>query len=187
MNVIRSLHKMAMELSLEGDVAKAQGAPEKAIKFYEKAYMLEREAAFMTSEMDEDIIPHFVFLRGAAALANEAGMLKESEHLIKLGMSKNPPAWVVPEFEEILALVNSKKATETGNTSSVNISGMLIQADANENAITIKDKENKSYSVLVSMEQIRNIIKSHWLDKVAIEASQTPNGVFVLKNIQAVA
>lgn len=187
MNKLRSFHQRAVELRIEGDFAEAKGQLDKAIECYKKAFELEKEVAFSTSELDEDPIPHFVFLRGAAALANDAGYLQESEKLIEIAKSKNPPAWLLKEFEEIKELINRKRNASVPAESAVNIHGKLIQANAKESEITVEDSEHKSYSIFVPMEQIKNIIKSYWLDKVVVQGRRTANGLILLEKIKQAA
>ena len=109
MNIVRLTHQLAMEMNTIADVAMAKGYKKEAKKFYKNAFELEREAAFLTSPQAEDPLPHFVLLRGAAALANKAGLYQEAETLIELGHSENPPDWLKEELQEIADLITNNK------------------------------------------------------------------------------
>jgi len=84
-----------------------------AKEFYIKAFDLEYEAALKFPK-EVDALTKFIWLRSAAALAYKAGLFKESERLVELCRSENPPEWIEKELKDILELIaKAKKSSIT--------------------------------------------------------------------------
>lgn len=94
MNIIKATHQLAMDTNALAELSKAKGLEEDATIFYKQAYELEKKAALMTSGKDNDPIPHFILLRSAAALAYKSKLYKDSQRLIEICLSENPPLFI---------------------------------------------------------------------------------------------
>lgn len=189
MNIIRATHQLAMDMSTLADLSKAKGFYKDATDFYTKAYELERKAAFLTSYKDNDALPHFILLRSAAALAYKSGLFKESEKLIEICISENPPSFIKEDLKEIKQLLQkSLKNTAHPPILDFEIKGILTKVNSEENEITIKDDtQEQNYAVIVPKNQLIEIIKKYWFQKVLIEVRQTNYGVMVLEGIRRAA
>lgn len=186
MNIIRATHQSAMDINTLAEVSKAKGFISDAKEFYKKAYELEKKAALMSSSATEDTIPHFILMRSSAALAYKAELFKESEHMIQMCLSENPPSWIVDELNEITTLINQAKTRKIQATSFnlLQIEGTLTIVNADENMITIKDTiQEQSFPIVVPKDLLIDIVKKFWLNKVKIEAKLFPFGVLVLEKI----
>ena len=188
MNIIRATHQLAMDMAAYGDVAKAKGLAQDAKDFYKKAFALENEAALkFPKEVDE--LTKFVWLRSAATLAFKAGLFKESEYLIELCRSENPPDWIEQELKDILELIAKTKDTSNLKTKkSLQLSGIFKEVNSQKNEIIIEDKaQNQSFSVIVPRPVLIDIIRQYLAQQIHIIAHQTPHGIFVLDKIRAAA
>ena len=176
-----------MEYNLLAEVSEAKGRNRDSSIFFRKAYELEKEATGLMPEKEEDTLPRFIMLRSMAALAYKAGYFKEAEQLIVTTLAENPPAFIVQELREISGLI--KKATPARRQNKpLHIEGMLTQADAAQSEITVVDADkSQSFSIVVPSDLLNKIVKSYWQAKVAVEATNTPNGAFILKNISQAA
>ena len=189
MNIIRATHQLAMDMSTLAELSKAKGFYEDAKDFYKKAFELERKAAFMTNFKDKDPLPHFILLRSAAALAYKSGLYKESEKLIEICLSENPPDFIKQDLVEITTLLQ-KTQTHKKEEFSLNIliKGLLTKINAEENEITIKDEtQEQNYAIIVSKKQLIEIVQKFWFQRVQIKVRQTNFGVMVLEQIKKVA
>lgn len=188
MNIVRLTHELAMEMGTIADVAKGKGFRQDALEFYRTAFQLEKKACDLTSPKEEDPIPHFLFLRGAAAFANEAEMLEESLKLVERGKKENPPTWIIEELVQIEDLVKKKmRNIGTNKLKAFLIDGIITKADSKESEITLENREQQNFSVRVPSDKMSEIVKNYWQHKVIIEAHQTPQGGFMLEDIRAAA
>lgn len=188
MNIIRATHQLAMDMAAYGDVAKAKGLGLDAKDFYNKAFVLEYEAALKFPK-ELDALTKFIWLRSAAALAYKAGLFKESEQLIELCRSENPPKWIEKELKDILALIaKAKDGLTTTSKKSLQLSGLFKEVNSQKNEIIIEDKtQNQSFSVIVPRQVLVDIIRQYLAQQIHVIAHQTPHGIFVLDKIQAAA
>ncbi|MEN0049423.1 MAG: hypothetical protein AAF806_20355 [Bacteroidota bacterium] len=184
MNIIKATHQLAMDTNALAELSKAKGLEEDAHIFYKQAYALEKKAALMTSAMDDDPIPHFILLRSAAALAYKSMLYKDSQRLIEICLSENPPAFIQQDLAEINALLQEKQ-TIPSPTNEIKVEGLLTKVSAEENEITIKDQTDaKQYTIIVPQHQLMDIIKTYWFQKVLVKVRQTTYGVMVMEQIQ---
>ncbi|MEL6257114.1 MAG: hypothetical protein AAFR87_34285, partial [Bacteroidota bacterium] len=91
MNVVTVLHNKAMEFADEALLAKMEGNEEASVKFFQKAFALEKEAFDSVQEDLEDLLPKYILIRSAASLALNCGDFREAERLIELGLSMGVP------------------------------------------------------------------------------------------------
>lgn len=190
MNIVKATHQLAMDMNSLAELSKAKGFHADAKDFFIKAFELEKKAAFMTSASDEDPIPHFILLRSAAALAYKSGLFQESERLIEICLTENPPAFILDDLKEIQNLLSEIDKRENGQESTFDyeIAGVLTKVNAEENEITIKDDlQEQNYAILVPRDLLKSIIQQFWFQKVQIQVRQTYHGVMVLEHIKSAA
>jgi len=189
MNIIRLTHQLAMEMNTIADVAMAKGYQKEAIKFYKNAFELEKEAALLSAANKQDLLPRFVFLRGAAALANKAGLYQESESLIKLCKSENPPVWLLAELQEIEDLIRENTIKNAPNSigQMFQLEGVFAEVNSTVNEIIIEDGKQQAFSVVVPRKSLLEIIQKYWSKKVQIQARKTLHGTMILEKIRPAA
>lgn len=189
MNIINATHQLAMDMSTLAELSKAKGFHEDALDFFKKAFELEKKAALMTHYKDEDSLPHFILLRSAAALAYKSKQYKESEKLIEICLSEKPPNFIKADLKELIGLIKkAKSSSRKEEIFDLQIKGLLTKINAEENEITIKDDtQEQNYAIIVSKNQLIEIVKKYWFQKVLINVRQTNYGVMVLENIRKAA
>lgn len=187
MNAINALHQAASELSIHGEVAMAKGDMATSKTFFQKAYELEKSAAIQMPINEQDSLSKFVLLRSAAALAYKIGKFEEAEQLIIQCLSKNPPDFIVKELNDISELIK-KSQVKTTSSDKLNIRGILTQANAELQAITVKDDQTgETYSIFVPSDKLDVIVVSFWHSKVNIEAVLKPQKGIYLETIKKAA
>jgi len=189
MNIVRATHQLATEMGVLARYSLAKGFQENALDYYKQAYRWERKAAFMTMPTDEDKDAHFILLRSAAALAYKAQLYAESDKLIEICRSENPPPFILEELDALNhLLLKAQKVTALAKEIPIHLEGILTKINADENEITLKNiLQAKHFSVIVPKHLLLDIARQFLLNKVKIEARQTPTGIFILENISIAA
>lgn len=188
MNIIRATHQLATEMSVLARYSLAKGLKDNAIDYYRQAFLWEKKAALMTAPTDEDKDAHFILLRSAAALAYKAKLYKESEQLIEICRSENPPKYIKEELDQLTKLIKSRNTDSLPSDSIIQLEGILTKVNADENEITLKNiPQAKNFSIIVPKHLLLDIVKQYWLNNVQIKARQTSMGIFVLEKISKAA
>lgn len=190
MNVVTVLHNKAMEFADEALLAKMEGNEEAAIKFFEKAFLLEKEAFNSIKEDEKDTLSKHILIRSAASLALNTGNVTETEKLIQLGLSNDDsPELIKQELRDLnekLIAVREKRESQV-EKDVVRVIGIIIDANADESRITVKDLENNQfYTIWVPQELLNQIIRSYWSDTVQIKVMKSAHGM-VLEQIDKAA
>ena len=102
MKDIITLHNDAMDLALQGDIAKSNSLEEESLKYYTLAFEKEREAALLANFMQNPEPGLSILFRSAASLAIQCGKYRESEQLIAKALSGNPPEEIAMELRDML-------------------------------------------------------------------------------------
>jgi len=188
MNKIQQLHKKAMEFADLAEIGKTKRASAKEIEaFYAQAYLLEKKAALMMSPTTNFSVPKAYLIRSAAALAFRAKNYKEAEKMIALGLSENPPNEVVQQLKEIADLIK-KTQPSTSKEMVLSLKGKLLAANEDELEIQIKNTANETtYSIFVSGQKIKGIVRKYFSEMVDIQAISSPNGFITLQKISPAA
>ena len=189
MNVVTILHNKAMEFADEALLAKMEGKEAVSLKFFEKAFLLEKEAFDSIEDEKVDPFPKYILIRSAASLALNCGNYQEAERLIQLGLANGAPQSIKDELEELQGKLHSikKELAEQQEQNAIKVLGIIIDANAKTNQITVQDLESKlSYTILVPQDLLNEIIKSYWADTVQIRAAQSDQGM-VLEKIDRAA
>lgn len=91
MLTIMESHNEAMELADEADLLRRKGETEAARALYARAFELEKQSAMKVADRDQVEPTRSILFRSAASLAIEAGLLRDAEIMIAIGLSGNPP------------------------------------------------------------------------------------------------
>ncbi len=99
-NHIQAKHQQAMLLAQDALVAIEHGQHQSAVKLYEGAFELEKDAALELHKIGTEPLRSVLF-RSAASLAMQAEQLREAERMIAFGLTGNPPEEIVSELRAI--------------------------------------------------------------------------------------
>ena len=187
MNVVSVLHNKALEFADEATIAQHKGSPQTAKELFLKAFQLEKEAALKAPLTDSDMVPRHVLIRSAASLAMLSDQFEEAEKLILLGLTSSPPDFIKTELSELAMEVKKRKPTKVQDQS-IQLIGLFIYANANENQIKIQDTHQPfSYTLIAPSEIIQEIVKKYFLEKVSITASVSTNGILLMREMKVAA
>lgn len=106
---VTELHNKAMELADLGDISKMKNLPEDALRYYSEAFELERCAAYEAKKTEIPEPSLSILLRSAASLGLWCKRFRESEQLIALALSGEPPFEIAEELRDILETVNFER------------------------------------------------------------------------------
>lgn len=109
---LTDLHNRAMELADLGDISKMKGASDDALRYYNDAFEVERTAANEAKKSAVGEPTESILLRSAASLALCCQRLRESEQLIALALSGEPPVEIAEELRDLLETVNFERHLE---------------------------------------------------------------------------
>ena len=178
MNLVKSIHETAMEYSILAGISSAKGLSQASLEAYQLAFELEKKAALKAKKTSADELSRFMLLKSAAALALKANKLKEAEELITITLSENPPAWIKEELNFLKKSIKGAKK----ESSTLQINGIVTQASASENAITVENDQN-AWSILVLNNKLDEIVTNFWRKAVRVTAKKSSNGALILDNI----
>ena len=97
----QEIHMKAMLLAQDAFVLAVRGKEAEAIPLYEQAFELEREAALSLLNREDAEPMRSILFRSAAVLAKNCHRYRDSEKMIALGLSGNPPEYVAEQLREI--------------------------------------------------------------------------------------
>ena len=186
-NKFDKLHDKAMEFSDEGLIAKAKGNDELAEYFFEKAYFLERDAALGYSVIDENSwLMQAILLRSAITLGLRCGHLWGAENLTNFALQENPHPVILEDLNNIVIQINQQKSQL--DKKSIQIAGVITSADARIGEITVLVfKEKMNFKVVLPNNNISEIVKSFWEEKITIKGKKDNKGTIFLDKIQQAA
>ncbi len=186
-NLASILHHQAVRLAEEADMAKAKFTPIDFRELYNRAFLFEKEAAMMQTSQEFAPLPRHTLLRSAAALAFKAGNFSESEKIIALARSENPPIYESEKLDEIETLVQEATASQILN-GHFQITGTFSAVNSEEKEIKIRDsKSQRMYAFVVPPRMFRQVVKSYLLEMVSAVGKSSPSGVLTLEKITLVA
>ena len=127
----KQVHRKAMMLAQDAYVFVLHGDEQSALRLYESAFELEREAA-MTLVADELKEPtRSVLFRSAASLAVKCKKFREAEKMVALGLAGNPPDEIANELRDLYEDINFFRHLELKDTELDN-SEFLLSFSGNE-------------------------------------------------------
>lgn len=187
MNTI-ALHDKAMEFTDEALLARRRGDDDVAQSFFEKAFLLEKDAALATQPANENgRLFRSILFRSAATLALDCGNLWEARYLIETALNIAPHSSIVKELQVLLSNVN-EKLEQTQENTAVTITGFITGADASASEIKVQaSPELHSFKVFVPKEKLQEIVSSFWQKMVVIEGKTNRQGVIFLEAIRRAA
>lgn len=112
MSQVRDLHRKAMSLLDEANIARESGDIVLAGNIRHQAYQSEQQAALLLMERQDVEPTRSMLFKGAAIIAVDCGLVCEAENLIDQALAGDPPAWVAEELRDL-----HRKITENQQTS----------------------------------------------------------------------
>ncbi len=106
MSKLQELHKEAMDLAEQADLAKMRGDTGQVQELLPQALALESEAAQMVADDFAAEPPRSVLHRSAASLAIECGELQTAEKLIARALAGAPPSDIEAELKDLFLQIN---------------------------------------------------------------------------------
>ncbi len=117
MSNIIELHRKAMEMADQAEIAKLKKEFQLANDLFIEAFLFEAQAAkILENSTGQEAEPtRSVLFRSAASLAIDCKLWQDAEKLIGLGMSGNPPAEIAAELRDLFSQVIFARNLEEQN------------------------------------------------------------------------
>lgn len=184
---IYSLHNKAIEFADEGLLAKKRGESDVAQSFFQKAFLLEKEAALATIPNKENQLFHSILYRSAATLALDCGNIWEAEFLVNTALTHKISAGIKEQLIDLRKKIIARKKYFISQTD-IELIGIIIGADTPNSEIKLLDnKDNLFYKIFVPQNQIHQIVQSFWAKQVLISGKKDKRGIVFLEQIKQVA
>lgn len=106
MNKLQEIHKKAMDLAEQADLAKLRGYTDQVQELLLQALALESEAAQLVADDLAAEPTRSVLHRSAASLAIECGELQTAEKLIARALAGAPPSDIAAELKDLFLQMN---------------------------------------------------------------------------------
>lgn len=103
---IEKLHNDAMGIADDADLLKHRGQVAEAQELFCKAFALEHEAAMAAISSGVEELSVNVLIKSAAFLGYDAGLIRESEQMVGLALSRNLPVEIAEEMRDLLENIN---------------------------------------------------------------------------------
>ncbi len=108
MSEITILHREAMDLAEQAEVAKLRG-DDGVVELFRRAFELERNAAKVLESQFDAEPTRSVLYRSAAALALNCGQLRQAEQLTATALAGEPPSEIAEELRDLLERINFQR------------------------------------------------------------------------------
>ena len=190
-NLAEELHKIAMDLSTLGSIYKAKGLPYVYDDYLEFAFLIDKKAAILIQESEENGFERAAYPRSAAWLAYKNGKYADAKALAELGLTHRDSVsgYEVTKLEELLSTVNSK-ITESSlkdekNEAIQHFHGVVASANVDEQHLKIRQSDKKKYKLVkVASDKILDIARLFIGETVEVAAQKDESGSFILQHIQ---
>lgn len=105
MSQVRELHRKAMSLLDEANVARMHGDEEQARELLRRAFETEKQAAEQLADSYEHEPTRSILFRSAALLALDCGDYDGAERLAEAGLAGHPPDALAIQLHDIQAQI----------------------------------------------------------------------------------
>jgi hypothetical protein len=106
MKEINILHNQAMDLAEKAIFLKRSQKFDESVEAFNAAFSLEMQAAMQIQEKYDFEPSRSIMFRSAASLALNAGLFREAEKMIAIGLSGNPPEPIADELRDLYEDIN---------------------------------------------------------------------------------
>ncbi|MDR2501248.1 MAG: hypothetical protein LBD37_09285 [Treponema sp.] len=109
MNEIDVLHNQAMDLAEKAILLKISQKTNESVEAFNAAFSLEMQAAMQIQDKYDFEPSRSIMFRSAASLALNAGLFREAEKMIAIGLSGNPPEPIADELRDLYEDINFER------------------------------------------------------------------------------
>jgi len=109
MNEIEIIHNKAMDLAEKAILLRIRKKSDEAKEIFREAYLLEMQAAMQLNDMYDYEPSRSIMFRSAASLALNAGLFRDSERMIAIGLSGDPPELIAEELRNLYETINFER------------------------------------------------------------------------------
>lgn len=181
------LHETAMDLYDLGRVYRSKGDAQAYNNNLKKAFLIEKEAAFLSLADEEDSFWKYVYVRTAAELAIKCEKLQEAQGFLEIGLAGTPPTAEKVQLEDTLERVINKIKLEEKNEDAPaahqQIFGVISAIFIEQKSIQVRQIGRKEViSISIIDEDVNNIARFFTGKLVQIKTESE-----VLKQIQFAA
>lgn len=149
---IEQLHNDAMILADEADMLKLRGKKEESIELYCKAFNSEREAAIAAISCGIEDLSVNILIKSAAFLGFDAGLIRESEQMVGLALSRNLPEEIAEEMRDLLENIHfSRHLKLNGITLSDNEVQIVVAGNGVAHGMAREDDINDRIGTFVQL------------------------------------
>lgn len=99
---IEQMHNEAMILADDADLFKRRGQMIEARDLYARAFTMERQAAMDAISSGVESLSTSVLIKSSAFIAYDAGLIRESEQMVGLALSRDLPEEIAEEMRDLL-------------------------------------------------------------------------------------
>jgi hypothetical protein len=109
MKEIEILHNQAMDLAEKAVILRLKNNIYESIKTFGEAFLLETQAAMQVKDFYDLEPSRSIMFRSAASLALNAGLFRQAEQMIAIGLSGNPPEPIAEELRDLYEAINFER------------------------------------------------------------------------------
>ena len=149
---IEQLHNEAMSLADEADMLRIRGNKEDALELYGRAFIIEREAAIAAISCGIEDLSANILIKSAACLGFDAGLIRESEQMVGLALSRNLPEEIAEEMRDLLENIHfSRHLKLNGITLSDNEVQIVVAGNGVAHGMAREDDINDRIGTFVQL------------------------------------
>lgn len=109
MDEIETLHNEAMDLAEKAVVLRIKKKTDEATEAFYAAFQLETKAVMQLKDLYDFEPSRSIMFRSAASLALNAGLFRDAEKMVAIGLSGTPPEPIADELRDLYENINFEK------------------------------------------------------------------------------
>jgi hypothetical protein len=109
MKEVETLHNQAMDLAEKAIILRMRKQNDASIETFSTAFLLESQAAMQIKDLYDLEPSRSIMFRSAASLALNAGLFRDAEKMIAVGLSGNPPEQIADELRNLYENINFER------------------------------------------------------------------------------
>jgi hypothetical protein len=158
MKEIEVLHNQAMDLAEKAVILRLKKKIDESMEAFNAAFLLETQAAMQIKDLHDLEPSRSIMFRSAASLALNAGLFRQAEQMIAIGLSGNPPDPIADELRDLYETINFERHLKLKG---VTLSDSDVQLSLAGSAV--------SYGMIKAEEFIK---RAEIFDKMAIRTAE---------------
>jgi hypothetical protein len=109
MKEIEDLHNQAMDLAEKAIILRLRKKIDESTETFNDAFLLETQAVMQMKDLYDLEPSRSIMFRSAASLALNAGLFRQAEQMIAMGLSGNPPGPIADELRDLYETINFER------------------------------------------------------------------------------